>query len=48
MQDIILKIEENIWKSIPNERRIGLLTGLSGLPCFIIICTSIWRCRFSK
>lgn len=34
MQDIILKIEENIWKSIPTETRIGLLTGLSGIALF--------------
>jgi lantibiotic modifying enzyme len=34
MQDIILKIEENIWKSISSERRIGLLTGLSGIALF--------------
>lgn len=30
MQDIILKIEANIWESVPNENRIGFLTGLSG------------------
>lgn len=34
MHDIISQIEVNIWKSVPDEKRIGLLTGLSGIALF--------------
>lgn len=34
MDELVLKIEDKIWKSIKNEDRIGLLTGLSGAGLF--------------
>jgi lantibiotic modifying enzyme len=34
MKDLILKIENDIWESFPNENKIGLLTGLSGVALF--------------
>jgi hypothetical protein len=36
MNDLISKIEKDIWKSFPNENKIGLLTGLSGVALFKI------------
>lgn len=34
MDQIILKIEEEIWKSVATEKRIGVLDGLSGIALF--------------
>lgn len=34
MQDIILKIEKNIWSSVTDEVKIGILDGLSGVALF--------------
>ncbi|QSB28064.1 lanthionine synthetase LanC family protein [Flavobacterium sp. CLA17] len=34
MDPIILKIEEQIWKSVDAEKRIGVLDGLSGIALF--------------
>lgn len=34
MDPIILKIEEEIWKSVATEKRIGVLDGLSGIALF--------------
>lgn len=34
MNDILFKIERNIWESIANESRIGIMDGLSGIALF--------------
>lgn len=34
MKEIVSKIEKNIWQSVSNENKIGLLDGLSGIAVF--------------
>ncbi|MFW0739758.1 lanthionine synthetase LanC family protein [Flavobacterium sp. T12S277] len=43
MQDSILKIEKNIWQSFETEKRIGLLTGLSGIALFYSKMYTIYK-----
>jgi hypothetical protein len=34
MQEIVFEIEKQVWKTVPNENRIGVLNGLSGIALF--------------
>jgi lantibiotic biosynthesis protein len=43
MQDILFKIEKNVWEGIPNENRIGLLNGLSGVALFYNYLYEVYR-----
>lgn len=43
MEDAILKVEKNIWESLEDENRIGLLTGLSGMAFFYSKMHSVYK-----